>query len=91
MLALTEADKDQLIERGKEVNQVASQLLRFKEGFPPAVISQAAIVGKGIIKLSDQEIDDFTSLYDNTDLSVLKFVPASVSATRTFKSLFAFE
>ena len=91
MSAFTEADKDQLIERGKEVNQVASQLLRFKEGFPPAVISQAAIVGQGIKKLSDQEIEDFISLYDETDISVLKFVPASGAATRMFKSLFAFE
>ncbi|MDT0651806.1 DUF4301 family protein, partial [Autumnicola edwardsiae] len=55
-------------------------------------ISEAATAGKGIFAFSEEEKQEFISLYDSKkgELDVIKFVPASGAATRMFKALHNF-
>ncbi|GAB3180254.1 DUF4301 family protein [Telluribacter humicola] len=88
-------DDLQLIkERGSDVALVEEQINYFIDGFPFLPLSKAATVGEGIIRLSDEQIQQLTAEFDRSaaegEISLLKFVPASGAATRMFKSLFAF-
>jgi hypothetical protein len=78
--------------RGSNHEEVLQQIEYFRKGFPFLKITEAATGGKGIIRLSDDEIQRFEELYDRKtkeELSIIKFVPASGAASRMFKSLFS--
>ena len=49
-------DKQQIEERGSQLETVIKQIENFKTGFPFLHIEKAATVGDGIIKLSDEDI-----------------------------------
>jgi hypothetical protein len=91
---LHENDLEQVKARGSDPTLVNEQIQYFIDGFPFLPLSKAATVGDGIIRLSDEEIREKVSLFDQKasegDITLLKFVPASGAATRMFKSLFAF-
>ena len=91
MAMLTQADKEQLKKAGISEEQLQRQIDLFKEGFPHLRLSAPAIIGSGILKLTDQEIEQAIDQYESRseNIKVLKFVPASGAATRMFKSLFA--
>ncbi|MEN8116087.1 MAG: DUF4301 family protein [Bacteroidota bacterium] len=84
-------DKQQINERGSELQTVISQIENFKKGFPYLHIEDAASVGKGLIRLNADDLKKRITRYDEkiaSGISPLKFVPASGAASRMFKALF---
>lgn len=87
-----EKDFSQIHELGIDLETVYQQIKDFKEGFPFMQLQKAATLNDGVLKLSDEELEKYTALYEKkvAKLTPLKFVPASGAATRMFKSLFSF-
>jgi len=89
-----EKDLQQIQERGSDATVVEEQVHYFVNGFPFLHLSKAATVGDGIIRLSDEQIEQVIKEFDKSasegEIALLKFVPASGAATRMFKSLFSF-
>jgi hypothetical protein len=84
-------DKKQIESRGSELHTVLSQIENFKSGFPYLQIIDAATVGNGIIRLSENDLEKAIKLYEERILHgirPLKFVPASGAASRMFKDLY---
>lgn len=87
----SEKDKAQIARRGSKLNTVLKQIENFKKGFPFLHIEDAASVGKGIIKLDENSLEQSCSFFDEKieeGVQTLKFVPASGAASRMFKALF---
>lgn len=93
MTHFTQADLDQLRDKGISIDVVETQLDRFRTGFPYLKILAPASPGTGMVALSDDErsqcLDRWNDYLANNG-EVLKFVPASGAASRMFKALFAF-
>ena len=89
---LTPQDKTLLAQKHISEAQLNSQLEHFKEGFPYLKLAGPAEVGTGILRLSDDEKDQYLREWDEAvkTLKTVKFVPASGAASRMFKDLFAF-
>ncbi len=89
---LSQNDLKQLSKKGISEQSFNKQLKQFETGFPALNISQPAVLGKGISKLTDSEMETLIASYQKFQSSakVQKFVPASGAATRMFKTLFAF-
>jgi hypothetical protein len=89
-----EKDVAQITQRGSNISVVEEQVKYFKDGFPYLQLSKAATVGDGIIRLTDDQIEEVIAEFDRSasegEIALLKFVPASGAATRMFKSLFSF-
>ena len=87
-----EKDFSQINELGIDLETVYQQINDFKEGFPFMQLQKAATLNDGVMKLTDEQLESFTVLYEKkvSKLVPLKFVPASGAATRMFKSLFSF-
>lgn len=89
----TEKDLVQLSAKGISAEKATQQINYFKSGFPFLAIDRAAVVGDGIVKLTDQQALALAEKYDTAaseGLEILKFVPASGAATRMFKELFEY-
>ncbi len=86
----TEQDIKQLKEKNISIKQAEAQIERFKKGFPYLKITDAATIGRGIIRLSENEIVQNIRKYnfESRKLKIIKFVPASGAASRMFKVLF---
>lgn len=88
----SEEQKNFIDNRGSKIDAVMGQLANFKAGFPYLELVRPATIDDGIIRLSDEQVDQYVQAYkaltDHQDL--LKFVPASGAATRMFKDLFEF-
>src|ERR1035437_8361489 len=85
-------DISQITKRGSQFEVVQQQIEKFKAGFPFLKLTEAASNYHGIIKLSENEIQKYISVFEDqvsTGLELLKFVPASGAASRMFKSLYA--
>lgn len=86
------SDKDlaQIEKRGSSASIIEEQINNFKSGFPFMHIDRAAVIGDGMIKLEDDDVNKFVELFESQSLKnkLLKFVPASGAASRMFKSLF---
>lgn len=93
-LHLTEADLDQLKEKGISKQLLETQLRRFDKGYPYLDIVQSADENGGVIVMSQEEIEDALKVWEDTlhssETEVVKFVPASGAASRMFKELYAF-
>ncbi len=90
-MILNTQDYNLLQEFGISEQQVFDQIEIFKKGYGQLSIITPAIVGGGIIKLSEIEERKYADLWKEScqkGLKVTKFVPASGAATRMFKSLF---
>lgn len=87
-----EKDFAQINELGIDLETVYQQINDFKEGFPFMQLQKAATLNDGVMKLTDEQLENLTALYEKkvSKLVPLKFVPASGAATRMFKSLFSF-
>lgn len=85
---LTQQDEKLLEKKGISVEAFNRQLDNFKKGFPFLKIRDAATVGNGIIKLTDEEISHYSAIAEGYDGDICKFVPASGAASRMFKDLF---
>ncbi|MEN8121405.1 MAG: DUF4301 family protein [Bacteroidota bacterium] len=79
----------------KEINlaQVDKQINNFKKGFPFMEITKPAVIGDGILKLTDEQVEKYIRKYnyESTKLKIVKFIPASGAASRMFKQLFELE
>ncbi|TVR38244.1 MAG: DUF4301 family protein [Cryomorphaceae bacterium] len=86
----TEKDIQQLAARGITANQAAEQVTQLRKGFPGIRLTGPALVGDGIVALSESRADEYMESFNEaaTHLNLLKFVPASGAATRMFKALF---
>ncbi|MDR2472525.1 MAG: DUF4301 family protein [Tannerella sp.] len=91
---LTKSDLLQLKTKRLTVEQIDEQLGFFIKGFPFADIKASASVEKGIMRISENEQDDYIQQWEEYLSAgkgrVVKFVPASGAASRMFKDLFAF-
>jgi hypothetical protein len=87
----TEKDLGQINERGISLEKIENQIDYFKKGFPYMPLIKAATIGNGILQLSENELDEYISLFQKkaSEIKLVKFVPASGAASRMFKSLFA--
>ena len=81
-------DTKQLKDQEISEKQLQDQISRFQKGFDPLELAAAATVDNGIMKLSDEQIQEYASGYESSNADVLKFVPASGAASRMFKGLF---
>ncbi|MEM9858258.1 MAG: DUF4301 family protein [Bacteroidota bacterium] len=80
-------------ESGRDVDQVNQQLEYFKKGFPFLNVERAAAIDDGILRYSEDQIKRTVEFYQShqSDLEIVKFVPASGAASRMFKQLFEFK
>ncbi len=92
MTSFTPSDLTFLRQRGSTPEQVEQQLELFSKGFGYADIDRPAVLGDGILKLDDDEIEEFAADYIDmaSGKRAVKFVPASGAASRMFKDLFLF-
>ncbi|MDF0707208.1 DUF4301 family protein [Flagellimonas okinawensis] len=92
MIALSPKDLEQLDSKGISKEKVENQIQTFKEGIPFVQLSQAAVVGNGILRFSEKEQQDLLQYFEDhrKHLDLLKFVPASGAASRMFKAMFNF-
>lgn len=88
----TNQDLAQIAAKGIDLATIEQQISDFEAGFPFLPLSKAATVGDGILRLSDDQVRQYTQVFDGqkNDIELLKFVPASGAATRMFKALFSF-
>src|SRR5680860_190867 len=89
---ITEQQKQQILQQGMALEQVEEQLKNFEKNFPFLNIQAPAIIGDGIIDLSEEELKHFITIYEQLALYrvIVKFVPASGAASRMFKELYAY-
>ncbi len=92
MIELSPKDLEQLDSKGISKEKVENQIQTFKEGIPFVQLSQAAVVGNGILRFSEKEQLDLLQYFEDNrgNLDLLKFVPASGAASRMFKAMFNF-
>jgi len=84
-------DISQIKAHGSQSEVIEQQIENFKTGFPFLKLTEAASNYHGIIKLSENEIQKYISIFEeknSNQLELIKFVPASGAASRMFKSLF---
>ncbi len=89
----TQSDLQQLAARGISQAAAEKQLQSFQTGFPALDIVEAASIGKGILRPTDEEKAHYLSAWEQylqAGHTVLKFVPASGAASRMFKDLFEY-
>lgn len=90
---LNQSDMVILEKRGIIKSQIQEQLHSFVVGFPYLPIEYAAELNKGIVRLTDNEMEVLKKeweVYLQGTSTILKFVPASGAASRMFKDLFEF-
>ena len=92
MSIFNEDDKILLREKGIPTAKVLDQIQTFQEGIAPVRLSKAAVVGDGILRFGEVEIERLKDSYQKAGkgLQITKFIPASGAASRMFKALFAF-
>ncbi len=91
-MQLTEKQNRQIQELGISISDIEKQINFFKEGFPFARLARPATINDGIIKPTDEDLNEWIKYYDFKifELNTIKFVPASGAASRMFKSLFEY-
>ena len=90
----TTPDKQQILARGSHPEEVQNQISHFVKGFPFLKTVEAASIGNGITRLSEQQCSRLVAFYEaqlDKGTVPLKFVPASGAASRMFQSLFSYQ
>ena len=90
---LSEKDLQQLAAKGITPEKLEQQLGEFKTGFPFLKLEGSAVIGKGIVAPSAEEVKTYVKAWDDYKAEgkkIVKFVPASGAASRMFKDMFAF-
>lgn len=93
MTNFSQADLEQIRNKGISLNTIEYQINSFKKGFPFAKLIAPAIPAKGVIKLTSSEVSSQIDYYNThaAKYDIIKFVPASGAASRMFKLLFEFK
>src|SRR6478672_6746868 len=88
-LGFSSHDFVQIHQHGMSIATIEAELNHFKNGIPKTVLDRPAVVEDGILRLSDDELHEYVTLFDNRkqELRLEKFVPASGAASRMFKFL----
>ncbi len=88
----TEADFEQINALDISLDKIEGELLLFQSGIPKITLERPATINDGIVKLSNEEFQNFADFFDvrKEKLKLKKFVPASGAATRMFKFLSEF-
>lgn len=87
----TKNEIQQIRDKGSSIEQIEWQLSVFKEGSKALQLNRAASIGDGVIRLDKKELEEKIIWFDSqSDISKIKFVPASGAASRMFKDLFEF-
>ncbi len=88
----TEKDIKEIENRGIPLEKIKQQMIFFRDGLPKINLIKSATIGDGIFKLSEEEVQRFSTYFDKhkDNYSIEKFVPASGAATRMFKFLIDF-
>ena len=89
-MQLNQSDLELLKSKNIKLKDLENQLNTFKNGIPFAKILDSATVGKGIVKIPNEQKQSYIDLYDNSDIKVVKFTPSSGAATRMFKVVHEF-
>lgn len=91
-MGFSSADFVQIHDQGTRLENIQKHLKIFKSASPQVVLDRAALIDDGIRKLSDQEFQEFSQLFDakKTNLKLEKLVPASGAASRMFQFLSEF-
>ena len=91
-MKLTDQDILQIEKKGLTVDKVNAQIEVFKKGIPFTNLISAATIGNGILNPDVEEQANYVSFFDTkkSEVSIVKFTPASGAATRMFKFLFQF-
>lgn len=91
-MGLSEQDFEQIKEHEVLLENIKTQLAIFKKGIAKMELIEPATVGKGILKLAEEDFVEKANFFDDhkSNLKLLKFVPASGAATRMFKFLTEF-
>ncbi len=90
---LSEKDLQQLASKGITPEKLEQQLNEFKTGFPFLKLEGSAVIGKGIVAPSADEVKTYVQAWNDYKAEgkkIVKFVPASGAASRMFKDMFAF-
>lgn len=87
---LSTEDYKKLYQLGISEEAINDQIDRFVNGIKPLKLKQPAVLNDGIQQIAFAELESFSKIYDESDVPVIKFVPASGAATRMFKVLFQF-
>jgi len=89
---ITDQQKQQIIQQDMSLEKVEEQIRNFESDFPFLKIQSPALIGNGIIALSEKQLQDYTESYEKgaTVKEIVKFVPASGAASRMFKDLYAY-
>ena len=77
---------------GLTTDKIQKQIESIQSGMVFSKLKKAATIGDGILKIENNQESHYINLFDQkkSNLSMVKFVPASGAATRMFKFLFAF-
>lgn len=88
----TKEDLKHFKQRDIKAEAIDRQLENFRKGFEPVCLSEPATVGNGILRIPEEEEERLLDNYAraSAQLDLVKMVPASGSATRMFKELYAF-
>lgn len=88
-LGFSSIDFLQIKEYGIPLKKIEKQFHYYKNGVAKAVLVEPAQVSNGIVKFSDDEIQQKADFFDANKASfkLLKFVPASGAASRMFQFL----
>ncbi|WP_456437536.1 DUF4301 family protein [Psychroserpens sp.] len=91
-MIFSEKDIQQIERKGLTLIKVQRQIELFENGIPFANLVAEATINNGILRLSENETQQFMSYFESkkNSISILKFVPASGAATRMFKFLYRF-
>lgn len=84
-----EQDNKLLKSKNISIEKALWQIEQFKKGIEPIKLVKEATTDKEVVKLDNFE--EYIKLYDNAEIKVVKFVPASGAASRMFKDLFEFK
>jgi len=91
-LIFSEKDIKQIEKKGLTLKKVEQQIELFEKGVLYMNLVEEATINNGIVRLTENDIQQYTSCFESKkdSVSILKFVPASGEATRMFKFLYRF-
>lgn len=87
---ISEKDLEQLKNLGITQERFEWQLGIFREGMQYLELQRPATIRDGIITAASDEANRLMNIYDTSEASKVKFVPASGAASRMFKDLYAY-
>ncbi|MBN2790579.1 MAG: DUF4301 family protein [Candidatus Delongbacteria bacterium] len=88
----TNKDITLIKEHGISMDEILSQLEKFRKGSTYSILVKPAVLGSGIFDINNYDRSELLQLFDQASENgrISKFVPASGAATRMFKDLLSY-